>query len=823
MFLLACILGGILFIWCFVLVWFKLQGKAVGCAAGFAFVRDEERRKKDALQYESDTSHNTDDRIMWENSLIPETHSSRQQDETAVDENYSVDLGLSPVSPVNGDEYNVDEKVSPDYSRHEQKVQACFFSFGLVTLVCIPLIIIFAFKPLIDATAKSDVFVSESRYVIQETAAALVNISEASESSLNATKGMVLDIHKLCPNFSSTVVKAELGVDLVSMVTFLDINFTSLAQQVFGNVSNMNGYLQYCNAILSVVENSYKETENYMWLVPTILLTLSLTTAVVVAGSCFSRTRQSTQRFQNFVSYGMLPLLIALSLSCWLVAAGSALATAVGWDACLSGLSLGSPNETALAVLRAENVDSNNIFYEIISTYTSGCHGYDPAEFILTLEKQVQNVSDFIEQSLTKVDAVGQDNLEQFCGNVDELGKFLSGSRDLQKFLTSIRKDLDSAANSLSCRRINKIYVEAVNKSVCTDLTTAASWGFIFFLCIGISTMAMITLRASWRYEIREENIYDESEVAENMVVDEHEEYLVHISKFKYEWEEYEGLGAVLSDPPIHDGSTDSIEHSSSTESQVANGNAIATSTDFPDIDGIEMQANENDEVVFDSLRTPPAMFDSPGSPRCVSLNDAPSPEIEQPPSMRRFFALPSPSVFNQHTRNGILPVVQERTSREFLFQTSRQQESAAISLQHSKSLKSKYTIMPSPTNFCRAPSSSRSLHRPYLTNALSCRQPVDVENLKKELDEIGRSKLIGTLGHSISPERTRPSPIYTSLGSVHFTVTDDKPSTLVKQQVHLFSKKRPSRPLTPTRNQPATLKELATKLDSPPREQTFQ
>lgn len=50
----------------------------------------------------------------------------------------------------------------------------------------------------------------------------------------------------------------------------------------------------------------------------------------------------------------------------------------------------------------------------------------------------------------------------------------------------------------------------------------------------------------------RKKNYHDETDVAENMVLDEHEEYLAYISRYKHEWQEYEGFeeeGAVKSSP----------------------------------------------------------------------------------------------------------------------------------------------------------------------------------------------------------------------------------------------------------------------------------
>jgi hypothetical protein len=64
------------------------------------------------------------------------------------------------------------------------------------------------------------------------------------------------------------------------------------------------------------------------------------------------------------------------------------------------------------------------------------------------------------------------------------------------------------------------------------------------FFILSISTMIMITLRTSWLKSTGdEEKVYqDENEIAENMIVNEHEEYLAYISKYNHEWQEYNGF-----------------------------------------------------------------------------------------------------------------------------------------------------------------------------------------------------------------------------------------------------------------------------------------
>lgn len=163
---------------------------------------------------------------------------------------------------------------------------------------------------------------------------------------------------------------------------------------------------------------------------------------------------------------------------------------------------------------------------------------------IVELERASQDKVDEIWAHISAVDSFGRSALSEECGG-SGLDELLSASRNIAKLLTKVRRALDSASDSLLCERIDPLYTATVHSTICTDFAEASAWGAVTFCLLGISMMVLITLRASWRLRIDEDKIYhDESEIAENMVVDEHEEYLRYISKYRHEWQEYNGFGS---------------------------------------------------------------------------------------------------------------------------------------------------------------------------------------------------------------------------------------------------------------------------------------
>ena len=160
----------------------------------------------------------------------------------------------------------------------------------------------------------------------------------------------------------------------------------------------------------------------------------------------------------------------------------------------------------------------------------------------------VQATIDVIWRQLSIVDKIGRSNLIEQCGGGAKLAEMFIGARNLAKLLTTIRKSLGSASSSLECERMNPIYTQIAHVSLCTDAASASAYGFLFFVILGVSMMILISLRASWLKNVEEEKVYhDENEIAENMILDEHEEYLAYISRYKHEWQEYHGFDAPTS------------------------------------------------------------------------------------------------------------------------------------------------------------------------------------------------------------------------------------------------------------------------------------
>ncbi|KAL3935580.1 MAG: hypothetical protein SGARI_002916, partial [Bacillariaceae sp.] len=251
---------------------------------------------------------------------------------------------------------------------------------------------------------------------------------------------------------------------------------------------------------------------------------------------------------------------------------------------CISSSRAGSPDQTIQEILSLHTFEANSTAFQLISAYTNQCAGPDPTQQIDDLEQQVQGHIDNIWRQMSQIDSLGRAQVIAKCGAEGTFSDMLSGARNLAKLLTAIRRSLSSAERSLKCNMINPIYAEAAHVTVCTSALKSTVNGFILFLVVSICIMVMISLRASWLRHIQEEKIYhDEDEVAENMILDEHEEYLAYISKYKHEWQEYEGFE--------EDGADDDYEEDESYYDDDDENNEYGGFDESSDISGIESRS----------------------------------------------------------------------------------------------------------------------------------------------------------------------------------------------------------------------------------------
>lgn len=654
----ACIIGGFAFLWAFILVALKIKGKAVGCAAGHAFYRSSMSDEGSSLGRKSAKNEFTD---MEDNSTMrksktsssskdevqnkgngEQNRNSSHEDEAEIlslhssipsvelDDERSIGFGSKKDSNsgrASSETQSTDTDLPPP-SLRERRTQVVFFITGLITFICVPLIIAFCFAPMRDAIAQSSSYLGEARQVAAQIESSLFIIQEARNESYSIFNTTPLNMQLLCPELvNASDMNVTLGIDLQAVISQFKVNYDAMQGQMSKDIAEVDSVVQTMSSAIDTVHLVFVDTSNYIWIAPAILLVLCVITALALFGVCIAWREESSVKLQRIMSYGVLPSLIVMSIACWATAICAAITTAMGTDACTNGTSGGSPESTIEKVLQAKGISPSSDLYSFVYAYTHTCKGPDPTTVLVNMERQVQNLVDYIWNNLSKIDSTGRSNIMALCGN-DELNVFLSNLSDLAKILTSIKNAISSSTQVLQCDQISPFYVEAVDDSMCTNVSQAIAIAFVLFFALGTTTLTMITLRAAWRQQIYEEKIYEESEVAENMIVDEHEEYLAYISRYRHEWQEYTGVdGADLPrGPDDHRNMSpdDSRTDSSSSEDDLPNASPSdemdgpsevleARQEPFDPYSGSDAQSQTTGgDISFQSLRTPTTTDGSP-------------------------------------------------------------------------------------------------------------------------------------------------------------------------------------------------------------------
>lgn len=821
----ASIFGGILLLWGLILIALVFRGKVMGCASGRAF-EPYKGREEEQLQELDQPSGSTDlDEDL--NSSVGSRDGGNREGNAEERDAHPEGYISSAVSIVPSDEdsmsepseYSVDVSVAPLPNPRERRTRITFVIFSLATLVCVPLALVLTFIPLRNTAESSDDYLADARGVVDEVRVAYTAITSATESSIEILQRTPLDFSTICPQVAKADAAAILGVDLDAIVQLLANDYAQVEQAVSNNLLEVDQMLTQFEDTLHYVDIVYVEMKKYVWAVPGLLLGLSALTLMTLFAVVMAWKRESSLRFQRRVSYGVLPFFIAFSLTCWAVTIAAAVSAAMSSDACTPGSSSGSPDDTVRGILESEGVNPNSIVFEFVTAYSRGCKGDDPSAVFDDVKSQLQTVVEYILRNLTAVDSVGVSEITDLCGG-DQLDGFLTNARDLARHLTTVRKAMEIADLALDCDRMNPLYIDAIHDSMCTDVASASSWAFVLFFAIGLSTMSMITLRASWRHKIGEDRIYDESDVADNMIMDEHEEYLAYISKYKHEWQEYKGIEPNKRSPIGLEASTSESENSTGT--RTADGSRgeevpLENDNEAEPFDPYGCSENDNlsfEEISFLSLRDaqreggitlPPSLL--PLSHRIfIDSDDYDAVTPLQSPIMSNAGGSPVPVVYATAVR------IESGTNGTFTFDEPEKYDGSIEVI--------------SPARLPRFPAKSSSA-----SGGIGARPPPSPKRSTSKKPRLSidtstheESDYMGTVAQASPPTcqsgfLTEPSP-----NRVQFFLDNDGeetgPDSNVQRQVDHFtthSSGRVHRPMTPPRLHPPHMKEMAAKFDSPP------
>jgi hypothetical protein len=654
----VCIIGGFLFLWSFLLVWLKCHGYYVGCAAGRPFEARRSKRRKSLLREKAPANQMES---AERKNLRPEiTGTVEHRNNDGIDTSCSdiddwSDLQLSPdqrssttshlnAGPTERSGQSVglyrtgakqsksleDAETIPDCimdetqatvpSMRERRTQCCFFLFALAAIACVPLILTMSMKPLLAASSDIRSVLDEIGVRFDEAKRSLSAVSESTErlSDLSAS-AVNTTYNKICP-FTADV-ENRYSLNLENVYNLIASQDPSGPSKVTRNIEEMVDALEAQEIVIADIEKYNDLADRYAWLPPVILFLMGVLALLLAVGVYLAWDRTSSLRFQNFLSYFVLPVFIICSLCCWIAVSGSAVTTSIAFDFCVSG---GSPSQTIATLLEELGYPYGSSAHDFTLNYIVDCSWADPVEFLEIQDGQLRTTAELIRNSLLLADSIGRSTLIDSCGDIDgEVANFLDASAEIVTRIAVTQDSIQNVTANLECGPISAAYDSLVNESMCDTGAAAFAWSFVFFLVAGVSTLSLVSMRASWRHKVVEDKIFDESEVAENMVVDEHEDYLTFISRYRQEWEEYQGVNNVNNGPTqTAQGSTEAVGDSFSTMSNNVNmTDSLATlGTNGPSTDGTELSETKSTFDPYNSDSQSNTGTESEGSISFLSL-----------------------------------------------------------------------------------------------------------------------------------------------------------------------------------------------------------
>ena len=447
-------------------------------------------------------------------------------------------------------------------SKRDRRTEFFFCLFSVVTILCIPPIIYLVAEPLKTTATNSEAEVVAAEEILDEMDLAMTSITSSLGASALVARKTPAKFTFVCPLESSdpsntTLISETKQESVESAKSSLRILHALIVDNLSETLSMVRvesrGFERFHSKFKNVyryAESTQSQIKMYTWFLPVLLVFTFCASVALMVGVHCSRRRQTNQKFRRILSYGILPIILITAMVAALFAAGSAVCVIVADDACNGGSENGSPHDTIMDVLKASDINSFDRVYTYTAAFTGECAiGSDPTEKINTLGQELQESINEIFAALAEVDKVERSLLASECGvQPVVIDKLLLDSRNQVAFLANIRRALENMTGTLSCGRMYPLYIASVEGTACTEVSESLAWGLIFFFLLGISAMCMITLRAAWQHEHDDDEMYDEDEEIENMFVDEHEEYLVYISKFRHEWEEFEEVDRDNSD-----------------------------------------------------------------------------------------------------------------------------------------------------------------------------------------------------------------------------------------------------------------------------------
>jgi len=517
-------------------VMLKLRGDEVGCASGgsfhyTAFETIFVQHSEEDTDEQKGTSGSTDIYDDNDSSIATNSTGQKERKYDNHDDFEENDLRQKSFDSV---EEVVRKRVirTRKSKRREQRTRSTFIFAGLLSLGCNAALLVLVISPFNEVVDKSNDLFLETQDLVNKIDSNIHTIAASRENATRIVQSNAFDLVSFCPNITeSTPLESELA----GLTETVSVDFLEVDDSIRKRIGRVNNTFIRVQDGMDRIQQAIDTASEHLWLGPAFIVATSFTVTFALFGVGMAMKENMQPCHQRGMTYLVLPLLISVFVACCATAIAASAGAMVTGDACVG---YGSPDKAILAALEMNNYNKSSDEYLFAESYTGGCTTAEPTEALWELRNTVESTIATIWYHMSNVDSVGRKELSQQCGK--DITVLVEAARDLANILRNVGKVLTDTTETLKCDEIHPLYVKAVHDTLCTDVASGAAWTFMMFFFITIFTAMMISLRASWLQVRDDHEIKEEKEEIRNM--NEHAEYLDFVSKYKDEWQDYDGI-----------------------------------------------------------------------------------------------------------------------------------------------------------------------------------------------------------------------------------------------------------------------------------------
>lgn len=227
------------------------------------------------------------------------------------------------------------------------------------------------------------------------------------------------------------------------------------------------------------------------WIPLASSISIAVTALAMALGTVMSCHRggeeggDRTKRFQNFLTWLVLPLFIVFVVFSWCVLGVAGLGIVMNADAC-SGGAAGSPDGTVMEILQESN--QTGLVTDAVTSWVDGCRSGHPfptvTHFISNLDEATAAAQSFT-SSIQNCDESDASYVRPYF-------------QRLKTNMDTISDDVRSLHGLLGCETLTPLYTHTTHDTLCARLPHAVFWLWLGATIVSFLGMTAITLRASW-------------------------------------------------------------------------------------------------------------------------------------------------------------------------------------------------------------------------------------------------------------------------------------------------------------------------------------